>query len=924
MDYSINLIQELEQKWNQKWKNTGLYKVTEDPTRPKYYVLDMFPYPSGSGLHVGHPLGYVASDIIARFKRLQGFNVLHPMGFDAFGLPAEQYAIETGQHPAVTTEKNIDYFREQLLRMGFCYDWSREVKTSDPKFYKWTQWIFTQLFKCWYNPFTNKSEYLDSLITILDAEGTSRLFALDKCIDLIDAETWKNYDKAAQEKLLMQFRLAYLDYADIWWCEILGTVLANDEVKDGVSERGGHPVEKIKMRQWFLRITEFADRLLEGLNRVDFSESMKEMQRNWIGKSEGALVQFNVAGSDKIVEIFTTRPDTIFGATFMVLAPEHDLVNAITTAEQRIAIEEYIKYVKSRSERDRISEVKKVTGEFTGAYAVNPFNGKNIPIYIAEYVLAGYGTGAIMAVPSNDDRDFAFAEKFGIEIIPVVDQSAYPNVSREDKIGVMINSEFLNGMEVKDAINKILSEIENQHKGKRRVNYRLRDAGFSRQRYWGEPFPIYYENGIAHLLDENELPLLLPQVESYKPAGAAKSPLSGITEWVNFAPGKTRETDTMPGYAGSSWYFYRYMDVDNNGEFASKAKIDYWQDVDFYIGGTEHAVGHLLYSRMWNKFLYDLNFVPKDEPYKRLVNQGMIQGVSKIVYRVSGTNLFVTKSQKQNYEVTELRVDTKLVKDDMLDIEKFKTWRADFRDAEFILEDGKYFCGSEAEKMSKSKHNTVNPDDVINEYGADCFRMYEMFLGPLDAGKPWDTKGITGVQGFLRKLWRLFIDENGNVRVNNETPNAAELKILHKTIKKAGEDIEKLSFNTAVSTFMICVNELQAAKCYKREVLEKLLIVIAPFAPFITEELWEKCGYTTSIHQTNWPQFDGTYLTESNFSYPVSINGKVRANIELPLDMEEAEIKNTVLALDAVVKWTEGKEPKKVIIVKGRIVNVVL
>ncbi|MFZ1634752.1 MAG: leucine--tRNA ligase [Chitinophagales bacterium] len=924
MDYSINLIQELEQKWNQKWKNTGLYKVTEDPTRPKYYVLDMFPYPSGSGLHVGHPLGYVASDIIARFKRLQGFNVLHPMGFDAFGLPAEQYAIETGQHPAVTTEKNIDYFREQLLRMGFCYDWSREVKTSDPKFYKWTQWIFTQLFKCWYNPFTNKSEYLDSLIAILNAEGTSRLFALDKCIDLIDAETWKNYDKAAQEKLLMQFRLAYLDYADIWWCEILGTVLANDEVKDGVSERGGHPVEKIKMRQWFLRITEFADRLLEGLNRVDFSESMKEMQRNWIGKSEGALVQFNVAGSDKIVEIFTTRPDTIFGATFMVLAPEHDLVNAITTAEQRFAIEEYIKYVKSRSERDRISEVKKVTGEFTGAYAVNPFNGKNIPIYIAEYVLAGYGTGAIMAVPSNDDRDFAFAEKFGIEIIPVVDQSAYPNVSREDKIGVMINSEFLNGMEVKDAINKILSEIENQHKGKRRVNYRLRDAGFSRQRYWGEPFPIYYENGIAQLLDENELPLLLPQVESYKPAGAAKSPLSGITEWVNFAPGKTRETDTMPGYAGSSWYFYRYMDVDNNGEFASKAKIEYWQDVDFYIGGTEHAVGHLLYSRMWNKFLYDLNFVPKDEPYKRLVNQGMIQGVSKIVYRVSGTNLFVTKSQKQNYEVTELRVDTKLVKDDMLDIEKFKTWRADFRDAEFILEDGKYFCGSEAEKMSKSKHNTVNPDDVINEYGADCFRMYEMFLGPLDAGKPWDTKGITGVQGFLRKLWRLFIDENGNVRVNNETPTAAELKILHKTIKKAGEDIEKLSFNTAVSTFMICVNELQAAKCYKREVLEKLLIVIAPFAPFITEELWEKCGYTTSIHQTNWPQFDGTYLTESNFSYPVSINGKVRANIELPLDMEEAEIKNTVLALDAVVKWTEGKEPKKVIIVKGRIVNVVL
>ncbi len=924
MDYSITLIQELENKWNQKWKNTGLYKVTEDPNKPKYYVLDMFPYPSGSGLHVGHPLGYVASDIISRFKRLQGFNVLHPMGFDAFGLPAEQYAIETGQHPAVTTEKNINYFREQLSRMGFCYDWSREVKTSDPKFYKWTQWIFTQLFKCWYNPFTNKSEYLDSLITILNAEGTTRLFALDKCSELIDANTWKNYDKVAQEKLLMQFRLAYLDYADIWWCEMLGTVLANDEVKDGVSERGGHPVEKIKMRQWFLRITEFADRLLEGLERVDFSESMKEMQRNWIGKSEGALVQFNIDGSDKNVEIFTTRPDTIFGATFMVLAPEHNLVNEITTADQRIAIEEYIKYVKSRSERDRISEVKKVTGEFTGAYAVNPFNGKNIPIYIAEYVLAGYGTGAIMAVPSNDDRDFAFAQKFGIEIIPVVDQSAYPNVLREDKVGVMINSEFLNGMEVKAAIQKILSEIESQQKGKRKINYRLRDAGFSRQRYWGEPFPIYYENGIATLLDEKELPLLLPQVESYKPAGAAKSPLSGITEWVNFAPGKTRETDTMPGYAGSSWYFYRYMDVDNNDEFASKAKIDYWQDVDFYIGGTEHAVGHLLYSRMWNKFLYDLNFVPKDEPYKKLVNQGMIQGVSKIVYRVSGTNLFVTKSEKHNYEVTELRIDTKMVKDDILDIEKFKSWRADFKDAEFILEEGKYICGSEAEKMSKSKHNTVNPDDVINEYGADCFRMYEMFLGPLDAGKPWDTKGITGVQGFLRKLWRLFIDENGNMRVNNETPTAAELKLLHKTIKKAGEDIEKLSFNTAVSAFMICVNELQAAKCYKREVLENLLILIAPFAPFITEELWEKCGHSTSVHSANWPQFDGSYLTESNFSYPVSINGKVRANIELPLDMEETDIKNTVLALDAVIKWTEGKEPKKVIVVKGRIVNVVL
>lgn len=924
MDYSIELIRELEKRWNLNWNASNLYVVEEDVTKPKYYVLDMFPYPSGSGLHVGHPLGYVASDIVSRFKRLQGFNVLHPMGFDAFGLPAEQYAIETGQHPAVTTEKNVNYFREQLSRMGFCYDWSREVKTCDPKYYKWTQWIFTQLFKCWYNPFTNKSEYIDSLIAILNTEGTTRLFALDKCDLDIDAATWHNYDNASREKLLMQFRLAYLDYADIWWCEILGTVLANDEVKDGLSERGGHPVEKIKMRQWFLRITEFAERLLEGLNRVDFSDSMKEMQRNWIGKSEGALLQFKLRDFDNYIEIFTTRPDTIFGATFMVLAPEHELVPKITAADQRFEVDEYIKYVKSRSERDRISEVKKVTGQFTGAYAINPFSGKSIPVYIAEYVLAGYGTGAIMAVPSNDDRDNAFAQKFDIEIIPVVDQRAYPNALREDKIGVMMNSEVLNGLEVKDAIQKILGLIEQKNIGKRRINYRLRDAGFSRQRYWGEPFPIYYENEIPHLLNENELPLLLPQVESYKPAGAAKSPLSGITGWVNFEAGKVRETDTMPGYAGSSWYFYRYMDVNNNNAFAAKDKIDYWQDVDLYIGGTEHAVGHLLYSRMWNKFLFDLGLVPKDEPFKKLVNQGMIQGVSRIVYRVNGTNLFVTKSEKDNYEVTELRVATNLVVDDVLDIEGFKNWRVDFKDAEFILDGDKYYCGSEVEKMSKSKHNVVNPDEVIDEYGADCFRMYEMFLGPIDAGKPWDTKGITGVQGFLRKLWRLFVDEAGVIRVNTETPSAAELKLLHKTIKKVGEDIEKLSFNTAVSAFMICVNELQSAKCYKKDVLEQLLVLLAPFAPFITEELWHKCGNADSVHKATWPKFDPSYLTESNFSYPVSINGKVRANIDLPLDMQEDEIKNIVLALEAVVKWTEGKEPKKVIIVKGRIVNVVL
>jgi len=924
MEYSIDRIREIEQKWNKKWQESQLYKVFEVTTKPKYYVLDMFPYPSGSGLHVGHPLGYVASDIVARFKRLKGFNVLHPMGFDAFGLPAEQYAIETGQHPAVTTEKNINYFREQLQRMGFSYDWSREVKTSDPKFYKWTQWIFMQLFKCWYNPFNNKAEYLDSLINILQAEGSKRLFDLDKCETVISADTWKNYSETEQQTFLMQFRLVYLDHAEVWWCEILGTVLANDEVKDGLSERGGHPVEKIKMRQWFLRITNFAERLLEGLDRVDFSESMKEMQRNWIGKSEGALINFLSAEGNDRIEIFTTRPDTIFGATFMVLAPEHDLVAKITTAENKFEVEEYITYVKSRSERDRISEVKKVTGQFTGAFAINPFTEKNIPIYIAEYVLAGYGTGAIMAVPSNDDRDRAFAEKFGIEIIEVVDQTEYPNADREDKIGKMMNSDMLNGVEVRDAIKTILDSIEKKGIGKRKINYRMRDAGYSRQRYWGEPFPVYYKNEIPYLLSEKDLPVILPEVETYKPAGAGKSPLSSLKEWVNLPDGSTRETDTMPGYAGSSWYFYRYMDVDNENGFASKEKINYWKNVDLYIGGTEHAVGHLLYSRMWNKFLYDLGLVPMEEPYKKLVNQGMIQGFSKIVYRVSGSNLFVTKSEKDKYEITELRVDTKLVDGDVLDLEAFKKWRTDFADAEFILEGGKFYCGTELEKMSKSKHNVVNPDEVIDEYGADCFRLYEMFLGPLDAGKPWDTKGITGVFGFLRKLWRLFIDETGNIKVSDEKATNEELKILHKTIKKAGEDIERLSFNTAVSAFMICVNELGTAKCNKKEVLENLLILVAPFAPFIAEELWEKIGNKGSIHTAAWPVFENSFLVENSFNYPVSINGKARANVELPLDMPTEEIERRVLALESVIKWTEGKTPKKVIIVKGKIVNIVV
>lgn len=924
MDYSIALISEIERKWQAKWQETGLYKVKEDPSKPKYYVLDMFPYPSGSGLHVGHPLGYVASDIISRYKRLQGFNVLHPMGFDAFGLPAEQYAIETGQHPAVTTEKNIAYFRQQLERMGFCYDWSRQVKTCDPQYYKWTQWIFMQLFNSWYDPFRDTSAPIDTLIALLEQEGSARLVALDRCDVNITADEWKAMSNEERQRFLMQFRLAYLDHAEVWWCEALGTVLANDEVKDGLSERGGHPVERIRMRQWFLRITAFADRLLEGLERVDFSESMKEMQRNWIGKSEGALVDFPVDGTDAQIRIFTTRPDTIHGATFMVLAPEHALVPDITTPAYNQQVEEYIKYVKSRSERDRMAEVKKVTGQFTGAYARNPFTGKNIPIYIAEYVLAGYGTGAIMAVPSNDDRDHAFAEKFGLEVVPVVDQSAHPGAAREDKVGVMINSGILNGMEVKQAITTMISEIEQRGLGRKKVNYRLRDAGFSRQRYWGEPFPVYYENDIPYLLDEKDLPVILPQVESYKPAGAARSPLSGVTDWVNMGNGRTRETDTMPGYAGSSWYFYRYMDVNNDQAFASKKAIDYWQDVDLYIGGTEHAVGHLLYSRMWNKFLFDIGLVPKDEPYKRLVNQGMIQGMSKIVYRIAGTNTFVSKGLKDSHQVTELRVDVRMVDGDILDVQAFKNWRSDYADAEFMLENGNYHCGTEMEKMSKSKHNVVNPDDVIDVYGADCFRMYEMFLGPIDASKPWDTKGITGVQGFLRKLWRLFVDEQGNTRLTGDAPTEQELALLHKTIRKVGEDVEKLSLNTAVSAFMICVNDLTAAKCYKREILEPLLILLAPFAPFITEELWERSGRSGSVHTASWPQAEERYLVQSTINYAVQVNGKLRANIALAADMSDADIQANVLALDQVVKHMEGKAPKKVIVVKGKIVNIVV
>ena len=921
MEYVFSHI---ESKWKQQWAADALYKVSEDFSKPKYYVLDMFPYPSGAGLHVGHPLGYVATDIFSRYKRLNGFNVLHTMGFDAFGLPAEQYAIETGTHPSITTKKNIEYYREQLNKIGFSYDWSREVITSDPAFYKWTQWIFIQLFNSWYNPYLNKAEEIEKLIAMFENEGSRQLVEKGIFETLFTADEWKNKTEKEQQSILMQFRLAYLDHADIWWCETLGTVLANDEVKDGVSERGGHPVERIRMRQWFLRITAYADRLIDGLNTLDWSESMKEMQRNWIGRSEGASVNFNVEDSNKTIEIFTTRPDTIYGATFMVLAPEHDLVAELTSDEFKSEVNDYLDYVKTRSERDRQAEVKKVTGQFIGAFAINPFTENKIPIFIAEYVLAGYGTGAIMAVPSNDERDFAFAEKFELPVIEVVDQSVYPNASKQDKVGVIINSEMLNGLEVKEAIKKIISDIEKKQIGKRKINYRLRDAGFSRQRYWGEPFPVIYKNEIPYVLNENELPLELPEVVSYKPGGNAQSPLAALTDWVNPDNTFIRETDTMPGYAGSSWYFLRYMDSNNPNRFVGEDAENYWQNVDLYVGGTEHAVGHLLYSRMWQKFLFDRNLVSKDEPFKKLVNQGMIQGRSSLVYRVAGTNKFVSAGIKENYETSPLHVDIKLVDDDVLNIEAFKQWRSDLTDAEFILEDGIYKCGWEIDKMSKRYHNVVNPDDVIAEYGADCFRMYEMFLGPLEASKPWDTKGISGVAGFLRKLWRLFYDENGQLKLSDSEPDKDALKTLHKCIKKVGDDIERLSFNTAVSACMIAVNSFQELKCSNKNILKSFLIIVAPFAPFITEELWHATGETKSIHIATWPKFNPEYLVENTFVYPVSINGKVRTTVELPIEMQKDEIEKYVLALESILKWTEGKTPKKVIVVPGKIVNVVI
>ncbi|KAB2915456.1 MAG: leucine--tRNA ligase [Bacteroidetes bacterium] len=920
--------QEIEKKWQKHWKDTQAYKVANSSTKPKYYVLDMFPYPSGAGLHVGHPLGYIASDIVARYKRHKGFNVLHPMGFDAFGLPAEQYAIQTGQHPAVTTAQNIARYKEQLDNIGFGYDWDREVQTCDPEYYKWTQWIFCQLFNSWYDKTADKARSINELTDIFSKEGNTTVNAHGDETPAFTAAEWNAKSEEEQQQTLLNYRLAYLANSMVNWCPELGTVLANEEVKDGLSERGGYPVFRVNMRQWFLRITAYADRLLNDLEGIDWTEALKEQQRNWIGRSEGASIVFDVQGHNDKIEVFSTRPDTIYGATFMVLAPEHELVPMITTEAQKAEVEKYIDYAGKRSERDRMSEVKTVTGCFTGAYATNPMTGLPIPIWIADYVLAGYGTGAVMAVPGHDSRDYAFAKQFVLPIVQVVtDKNNTVSIETESfdaKDGVLINSDILNGLSVTEAKKTIIAKLEAMGIGKGKVNYRLRDAGFSRQRYWGEPFPIVYRNGLPYLVDESELPVTLPEVESYKPTGDGNSPLAALEHWVN-TPNGQRETNTMPGWAGSSWYFLRYMDNKNPNELAGQEAINYWQNVDLYLGGSEHATGHLLYVRFWTKFLYDIGKIPVTEPAKKLINQGMIQGTSAFVYRINGTNKFVSHNLKQDYETTAIHIDVNIVEGNVVDLEKLRAWRDEFKDSEFITKNGKYVVGNEVEKMSKRWHNVVNPDDVVSKYGADTLRLYEMFLGPLEQSKPWNTNGIEGVYRFLGKFWRLYnISEDGKAQLSEDAPTKEELKVLHKTIKKTAEDIEGFSFNTTVSAFMICANELSQLKCNKRQILEPLLVCISPYAPHIAEELWAACGNTNSILDVEFPAFNPECLVENVFSYPVSINGKTREQIEFPLDADEETIKAGVLANETVQKWMEGKPIKKFILVKGRIINVVV
>jgi len=927
MEYNFR---EIEKKWQASWKENEVYKVEVDANKPKFYVLDMFPYPSGAGLHVGHPLGYIASDIYSRYKRHNGFNVLHPMGYDAYGLPAEQYAIQTGQHPAITTEENITRYREQLDKIGFSYDWNREVRTCDPKYYHWTQWAFVQMFKHYYNNKTNKAESIESLIQEFETTGNTNVNASCAETPLFTAEEWKAMDEKAQQETLLNYRLAFLADTVVNWCPALGTVLANDEVVNGVSERGGHPVEQKKMMQWSLRVSAYAPRLLESLDKLEWSDALKEIQRNWIGRSEGAEMLFKVKDHDLNLEIFTTRADTVFGVSFMVLAPESDYVKQVTTPEQKAKVEQYLKDTQKRSERDRMSDVKNVSGVFTGSYAVHPFTGEDIPIWISDYVLAGYGTGAIMAVPAHDSRDFAFARHFNLPIVQVVvpkgeepaDTATWDD-SHDSKEGTMINSDFINGMEVKKAIRTTIEHIESEKIGKYKVNYRLRDAIFSRQRYWGEPFPVYFKEGIPYAVEEDQLPLELPEVDKFLPTEDGQPPLGRAQNW-HTEDGHPYELSTMPGFAGSSAYYLRYMDPKNNDGLVSTEANEYWQDVDLYIGGTEHATGHLVYSRFWNKFLFDIGYVCKDEPFKKLINQGMIQGRSNFVYRVNGSNKFVSLNLKGEYETTAIHVDVNIVRNDELDTEAFKNWRPEFKDAEFILEDGKYVCGSAVEKMSKSKYNVVNPDDIVENYGADTLRMYEMFLGPLEISKPWDMNGIEGVHKFLRKFWRLFFDKDGNFIVSDDKADKKELKVLHKTIKKITEDINNFSFNTSVSAFMICVNELSQLKCNKREILSELAILIAPFAPHIAEELHSALGNEAVVVDAQWPVFNEKFLVEDSVMYPVSFNGKMRFKIELPAGMSKDEVEKAVMENENAQKWLDGKAPKKVIVVPGKIVNVVI
>ncbi|MDP1800130.1 MAG: class I tRNA ligase family protein [Bacteroidota bacterium] len=996
MEYNFT---EIEKKWQAYWAKEKPFKASDDSTKPKYYVLDMFPYPSGAGLHVGHPLGYIASDIMARYKRHKGFNVLHPMGYDSFGLPAEQYAIQTGQHPKITTEQNIKRYREQMDKIGFSFDWDREVRTSDPEYYKWTQWIFIQIFNSWYNNNSNKAEDISTLIKEFEANGNSKINAVcDDDTKQFSAADWKGFSEKEKSDLLMHYRIAYLGEAYVNWCPALGTVLANDEVKDGVSERGGHPVERKLMKQWSMRITAYAQRLLESLDTLDWTESLKESQRYWIGKSEGTSLKFKIqdAGlktndsrltTDQI-EVFTTRPDTIFGVSFVTLAPEHDLVPSLTTAENKTAVEDYVTKSKNRSERERQADVTKISGVFTGSYVEHPFTGKQIPIWVGDYVLAGYGTGAVMAVPAHDERDHKFAKHFGLELPQVIEPNKEHDFDKEawgEKEGKLINSDFLNGLDVKAAIKKAIEEIENKKIGKGKINFRLRDAVFGRQRYWGEPIPIYYKNDIPYALNESELPLVLPEVDKYLPTEDGEPPLARAKDW-KYKPSANEtyeyELSTMPGWAGSSWYFLRYMDAHNSKEFASKKLTDYWKQVDLYIGGSEHATGHLLYVRFWTKFLKDLGHINIDEPAQKLINQGMIQGRSNFVYRLladiitkDGKSLheeiYISKTihdllsskegetslkliqileskikdrypeiELHNIRISrgsyQLHVDVNIVINDILNQEKFRNWRDEYKNAIFITEEnGDYICGVEIEKMSKSKYNVVSPDDIGEKFGADTLRLYEMFLGPLEQSKPWNTNGITGVAGFLKKLWRLFFlspsgggvagaTGEGVFNVSDEAPTKAELKTLHKTIKKITEDIERFSFNTSVSNFMICVNELTDAKCNKRAILEPLVICLSPYAPHITEELWEKLGHSGSIALATFPMHNEEYLIDDSFIYPISFNGKMRLNIELPATLTSAEIEKEVMSREEVQKYLEGKTPKKIIVVPKKIVNIVI